>query len=51
MKAPAAMLQRIARGMEQALHEAKSDDRVPRDLLARMQEVWNSGREYGQSDT
>lgn len=48
VKAPAAVLQRIAGGMEQALREAKSDDRVPRELLARMQEVWACGREYGR---
>ena len=48
VKAPAATLQRIARGMEQALRDAKSDDRVPRDLRERMQQVWDSGREYGK---
>lgn len=48
VKAPATKLRRIAQGMEQALREAKSDDRVPRDLLARMHEVWNSGLEYGK---
>lgn len=51
VKAPAAVLQRMARGMERALHEAKSDDRVPRELLARMQEAWGSGLEYGKGKT
>lgn len=47
VKAPAAALQRLAQGMRQALHEAKSDERIPRDLLARMREVWDSGLSYG----
>jgi serine/threonine-protein kinase HipA len=51
VKAPAAVLRRIAQGMEQALHEAESDDRVPRDLLTRMREVWDSGREYSKGET
>lgn len=49
VKAPAAVLQRIAQGMGQALREAVSDDRIPRDLLENMREVWQSGLAYGPS--
>ncbi|HMO48269.1 MAG TPA: hypothetical protein PKB14_19870 [Rubrivivax sp.] len=49
-KAPEAALKRITEGMERALREAKSDDRVPRDLLARMREVWDSGRQYARAE-
>lgn len=48
VKAPAAVLQRIAQGMGQALREAASDERIPRDLLENMRDVWQWGLEYGQ---
>lgn len=48
VKAPATVLHRIARGMEHALQEARADDRIPRDLLQRMQDAWSSGLEYGK---
>lgn len=48
VKSPAAVLRRIAGGMEQALSDAKFDSRIPRDLLTRMQKVGASGREYGR---
>lgn len=48
VKAPAAVLQRLAQGMQKALQEAKSDARIPRALLSRMREVWQSGLAYGQ---
>ena len=48
VKAPAAVLHRLAQGMQQALREAESDDRIPRELLSRMREVWQSGLAYGQ---
>ena len=48
VKAPAAVLQRIAQGMGQALREAASDERIPRELLENMRDVWQSGLEYGQ---
>jgi len=51
VKAPAAVLQRLARGMQQALQEAKADERIPRELLSRMREVWELGLAYGHVET
>jgi len=51
VKAPAAVLQRLALGMRQALHEAKADERIPRELLSRMREIWESGLAYGDAET
>lgn len=49
VKSPASVLVRISHAMEQALHEARSDDRIPTDLLDRMREAWESGRHYGKA--
>ncbi len=46
VKNPAAVLDRIASGMAQALEEAKADDRIPRSLLKDMQAVWLTGMGY-----
>ena len=48
VKAPAVVLQRLAEGMQQALQEAKSDDRIPAGLLSRMQAAWLSGLAYAE---
>ena len=40
---PAAVLQRIAQGMQQALQSARSDARIAKPLLAAMQEAWAPG--------
>lgn len=40
---PAAVLQCIAQGMQQALQAARGDERIAKPLLAAMQEAWASG--------
>lgn len=47
VKAPAAVLRRLAQGMQQALQEARSDERIPHGLLASMREAWEAGLAYG----
>jgi serine/threonine-protein kinase HipA len=47
--APARVLQRIAQGMQQALNEARSDERIPRELLSQMREAWSIGIEYAKA--
>jgi serine/threonine-protein kinase HipA len=46
VQTPALVLRRIAQGMQQALDEAKFDERIPRDLLSKMREAWQSGTAY-----
>jgi serine/threonine-protein kinase HipA len=46
VSAPAAVLRRIAKGMEQALREAKADERIPRELLTLMRDAWATGQGY-----
>jgi serine/threonine-protein kinase HipA len=48
VSAPAAVLRRIAQALQQTLHDAQADGRIPRDLLTRMQEAWTSGVEYAK---
>jgi serine/threonine-protein kinase HipA len=48
VSAPAAVLRSIAQAMQQTLHDAQADGRIPRDLLTRMQEAWTSGVEYAK---
>lgn len=43
VKNPAAVLDRIASGMSQALAQARQDERIPRGLLHDMQEAWQTG--------
>jgi serine/threonine-protein kinase HipA len=43
---PAEVLQRIAAAMAKVLQEARHDERIPTDLLAKMQEAWSSGLAY-----
>ena len=40
---PAAPLKRIAQAMTDTLHAAKTDPRIPADLLAQMHPVWETG--------
>jgi serine/threonine-protein kinase HipA len=40
---PQAVLDRIAHGMRQALHNAKIDRRIPAELLASMELAWQWG--------
>jgi serine/threonine-protein kinase HipA len=47
-KGAAAVLERIASGMQQALTHAATDDRIPPALLARMREAWESGFELAR---
>ncbi|MEY4765492.1 MAG: hypothetical protein RI907_2165 [Pseudomonadota bacterium] len=46
VKHPQRVIQRIAQGMSAALHQARSDDRIPRQLLADMGAVWQTGLAY-----
>ena len=48
VKKPAAVLQRIADGMAQALSDARADDRIPAGLLRDMREVWVSGMAHAK---
>ena len=41
--APEKVLQRIAQGMQQALRDGQSDERIPRGTLTQMAEVWATG--------
>jgi hypothetical protein len=34
--------------MQQTLHDAQADERIPRGLLARMQEAWTPGLDYAR---
>ncbi len=40
---PALVLERIAEGMRKALHQARGDQRIPKDLLAKMRDTWADG--------
>ena len=46
---PAAVLARIAQGMRQTLHDARSDERIPRELLALMSDAWGAGLAYAKA--
>ncbi len=46
--APDKALQRIAQGMQQVLHDAQSDERIPRGTLAQMADVWRAGIQYAR---
>jgi serine/threonine-protein kinase HipA len=46
--APEKVLQRIARGMQQVLQDARSDERIPRDTLTQMADVWATGIEHAK---
>lgn len=48
VSAPATVLRRIADGMEQALREARADERIPRELLGLMREAWATGQGYAK---
>lgn len=48
VRAPAKVLQRVAAGMEHALQEAKTDDRIPGALVKQMTEAWEPGRGYAK---
>lgn len=45
---PQAILTRIAAAMQNVLHEAKADSRIPRDTLADMSVAWASGLLYAK---
>lgn len=45
---PAPVLERIAQAMQETLDDAKGDSRIPADLLARMEPIWQSGMAYAQ---
>ncbi len=47
--APEKVLQRIAQGMQQVLLDARSDERIPRDTLNQMADVWTAGIEYAKN--
>jgi serine/threonine-protein kinase HipA len=49
VSAPAKVLLRIAQGMRQTLQDARSDERIPRELLTNMREAWASGLEYAEN--
>jgi len=51
VSAPAAVLRGIAQGMQQALHEARADERIPRELLTLMRDAWATGLEYAKDAT
>ncbi|WP_418129926.1 type II toxin-antitoxin system HipA family toxin [Variovorax sp. 375MFSha3.1] len=40
---PALVLERIAEGMRKTLDEARGDQRIPKDLLAKMRDTWTDG--------
>ncbi|WP_231512272.1 type II toxin-antitoxin system HipA family toxin [Paucibacter sp. KBW04] len=44
---PEQVLQRIAEAMSQTLHEAESDERIPKAVLAEMRSAWEGGLAYG----
>jgi serine/threonine-protein kinase HipA len=43
---PGPVLQRIAQAMQETLDDAKGDSRIPADLLARMEPIWQVGMAY-----
>lgn len=43
---PAAVFERIAEGMRQALSAAASDDRIPKNMLEKMRRKWELGLAY-----
>jgi len=43
---PGPVLQRIAQAMQETLDDAKGDARIPPDLLALMEPVWQDGMAY-----
>jgi len=43
---PGPVLQRIAQAMQETLADAKTDSRIPTDLLAKMAPVWRHGMAY-----
>jgi len=40
---PALVLERIAEGMRKTLDETRGDQRIPKDLLAKMRDTWTDG--------
>lgn len=43
---PGPILQRIANAMQETLAEASGDERIPKDLLALMEPIWQDGMAY-----
>ena len=46
---PQRVLQRIAEGLRKSLEEARHDDRIPRDLVPRMEGAWETGLLYASA--
>lgn len=45
---PTRVIERVAQAMRQALEQAKGDARLPTELLAQMQDDWETGLAYAR---